>query len=233
MSSSNNHPHHNHHQAMSYENEVQVLKRRLEGWKLILLPVNNLLEWEHRRDPIVIICLDTLVFGLMMYYNPSILTTVAVLGLVVLFFETVVPFLSNYFFKSTEWDPVSESKYTRICERISNLQIHIWNTRVRLENIRREKQPLYFLIVFFFLVFCAYVGQKVDNFLLTYIAVLLLTLTPGARRRRLIPTLMRRIRHMLGMAPQPSPSTNATSKRLNATGSASHDSSSFESYKIK
>ena len=88
---------------MSYENEVQVLKRRLEGWKLILLPVNNLLEWEHRRDPIVIICLDTLVFGLMMYYNPSILTTVAVLGLVVLFFETVVPFLSNYFFKSTEW----------------------------------------------------------------------------------------------------------------------------------
>jgi hypothetical protein len=28
----------------------------------------------------------------------------------------------------------------------------------------------YFLIVFFFLVFCAYVGQSVDNFLLTYLA---------------------------------------------------------------
>lgn len=89
--------------SYNYENEVQVLKRRLEGWKLILLPVNNLLEWEHRRDPLVIIGLDTFVFALLMYYNPSALTTVAVLGLVVLFFETVVPALSSYFFKSTEW----------------------------------------------------------------------------------------------------------------------------------
>lgn len=89
--------------SYNYENEVQVLKRRLEGWKLILLPLNNLLEWEHSRDPLVIIGIDTFIFALLMYYSPSMLTTVAVLGLFVLFFETVVPALTTYFAKSTEW----------------------------------------------------------------------------------------------------------------------------------
>ena len=89
--------------SYNYENEVQVLKRRLEGWKLILLPLNNLLEWEHSRDPLVIVGIDTFMFGLLMYYSPSMLTTVAVLGLFVLFFETVVPALTSYFAKSTEW----------------------------------------------------------------------------------------------------------------------------------
>lgn len=221
--------------SYNYENEVQVLKRRLEGWKLILLPLNNLLEWEHRHDPAVIIGVDTFIFGLLMYYNPSVLTTVAVLGLVVLFLETVVPALTTYFFKSTEWDPVSESKYTRICERISNLQIHIWNARVKLDQLRREKQPLYFLIVSFFLVFCVYVGQSVDNFLLTYVAVLIVTLTPGARRRRLVPNMIRRVRLTLGMPVHATPTTSTSKhhQQQQQQRVVGDFSSSFESHKLK
>lgn len=89
--------------SYNYDSDVQALKRKLESWKLILLPVNNLLEWEHRRDPIVIIFIDTFIFGLLAYHNPSVLTTVSVIGLVVLLFETVVPLATNYFCKSTEW----------------------------------------------------------------------------------------------------------------------------------
>ena len=42
---------------------VNEVKEKLEAWKLILLPINNLLEWERKFDPFVIIFLDSLIFG--------------------------------------------------------------------------------------------------------------------------------------------------------------------------
>lgn len=87
----------------NYQSDVHALKSRFESWKVIILPLNSLLEWEHKRDPFVIILMDTFIFGLLMYYNPSILTTVSMIGLVSLFFETIVPLISNYLFKTTEW----------------------------------------------------------------------------------------------------------------------------------
>ena len=43
--------------------EVVKLKRDLENWKYILLPINNLLEWEHKFDPFVIVFIDSFIFG--------------------------------------------------------------------------------------------------------------------------------------------------------------------------
>ena len=83
--------------------DVAELKQNLEAWKVLLLPVNNLLEWEHKFDPLVILGVNTFIFGLLMYYNPSILTTVSVLGLVVLLLESAVPIVTSYFFKTSEW----------------------------------------------------------------------------------------------------------------------------------
>jgi len=43
------------------------------------------------------------------------------------------------------------------------------------------------------------VGQCVDNFLLTYLAVLVLTLTPGARRHNLKDKAVRQVKYLLSM----------------------------------
>ncbi|RNA12829.1 ADP-ribosylation factor 6-interacting 1 [Brachionus plicatilis] len=179
--------------------EVEELKTKLDSWKYVLLPVNNLLEWEHKYAPILIISFNLLVFGLIWFYNPSILTIVAIIGLVTLLIETAIPFLVSYFVKSNEWNLKSEAKYTRICERLSNFQSHLINFKTKLENTRKERQPLYFLILFFFFVFCAYVGQMVDNLLLTFLAVMFMTLTPGARRHRLVPRTFNKIKRTLGV----------------------------------
>lgn len=122
--------------------EVSELKQKLDAWKVLLLPINNLLEWEHTFDPFVIVAANTFLFGMLMYYSPSILTTIAVLGLTMLLVESVVPLITGYFFKRAEWDPSSDMKYTRICERLSNFHRHFIAFRVKLENIRRERQSL-------------------------------------------------------------------------------------------
>ena len=55
------------------------------------------------------------------------------------------------------------------------------------------------MIVLFFLIFCAYVGQCVDNFLLTYLAVLVLTLTPGARRHNLKERIVQQVKAIMSL----------------------------------
>ena len=182
--------------------DVSQLKHDLEAWKFLLVPINNLLEWKHNYDPFIIVAFITFVFGLIIYYSPSILTTVSIFGLVFLFFEFFVPLMTNYFFKSAEWNAASEAKYTRICERISNFHRHILNLKIKLLSTRKEKQSLYFLIVLFFLIFCAYVGQNVDNSLLTYIAIVMIALTPGARRHKIFERSVDKMRASLGLKPR-------------------------------
>ena len=48
---------------MSANDDIVRLKKKLEGWKLFLIPINNLLEWEKQYDPILIVALNTLIFG--------------------------------------------------------------------------------------------------------------------------------------------------------------------------
>jgi ADP-ribosylation factor-like protein 6-interacting protein 1 len=211
-----------HNQQQRISNDVAQLKLSLEGWKFLLVPINNLLEWERSIDPVIIFILNTFIFGLMAYYNPSILTTISIIGLTCLLLESIVPLVVNYFFKSTEWDIVSESKYTRICERISNLNRHIENFKLKLHTIRKERQSLYFLIVFFFLIFCAYVGQSVDNFLLTYLATLIATLTPGIRRHNLVPKVILNIKKTIGIG-----GSSAQSKSSITTSSSNEDDEHF------
>ncbi len=83
--------------------EVASLKQSLESWKLVLVSLNNLIEWNGKFDPAIIISVDTLVFGLLMFYNPSILSTISIIGISMLFIEILLPILINYMFKATEW----------------------------------------------------------------------------------------------------------------------------------
>lgn len=179
--------------------DIAQLKHQLEAWKFVLVAFNNIVEWERQYDPMVIVVVDSLIFGLIFLYNPSVLTTVAILGLLFLILEYAVPTFSGYLFKTSDWDSTSELKFTRICERISNFYQHLIDLKDKMEKIRKEKQPLYFLLVFFFLIFCAYIGQSIDNILLTYLAALTITLTPGFRRHELISKSISKIKMTIGI----------------------------------
>lgn len=58
--------------SLTHEQDVLELKYKLEGWKLILLPINNLLEWEHKYAPFLIIFFDTFLFGFLQFHTFSL-----------------------------------------------------------------------------------------------------------------------------------------------------------------
>lgn len=54
--------------SKSISEGVERLKIHLKGWKLVLIPINNLLEWEKKYDPLIIVALNSLVFGFVLKY---------------------------------------------------------------------------------------------------------------------------------------------------------------------
>lgn len=42
---------------------VADLKQTLDSWKLVLVSMNSLIEWEGKFDPAIIVFIDTVVFG--------------------------------------------------------------------------------------------------------------------------------------------------------------------------
>lgn len=185
----------------SFSLEVSKLKKDLNDWKFILLPLNNLLEWEHKFDPLVIIVIVSTIFGIIMSWSPSVLTTISVFCIIALVFDFAVPIITQQLFKTTEWTLSSDAKYTRICERISHFYGHLIRMKTRLIELRREKHSLYFLIVLFVLIFSIYVGQLVDNLLLSYLVSLTLCLLPGARRHNLPQIALNLIKSFIAKKP--------------------------------
>jgi hypothetical protein len=50
-------------EGLSNPYDAKNLQHTLEDWKFVLLPLNNLLEWERKFDPLLIILANTLLFG--------------------------------------------------------------------------------------------------------------------------------------------------------------------------
>jgi len=49
--------------SLSNSYDAKNLQHSLEDWKFVLLPLNNLLEWERQYDPVLIILANTIIFG--------------------------------------------------------------------------------------------------------------------------------------------------------------------------
>ncbi|CAF1187323.1 unnamed protein product [Rotaria sp. Silwood1] len=128
---------------------TKELKQSLIIWRNVLVLINNLLEWEHKYDSLII-------FG-------------------------IITFI---FLTSTK-----EAKYSRLCERIANLEQHIKHKCELVLKIRKERPSMYLMIGSICLAFIAFCCQNIDNLLLSYLTTLILCLTPGIRDRQLIPLI--------------------------------------------
>jgi len=172
---------------------TEDLKQSLAIWRHILLPLNNLLEWEHQYDPLVIFGLITFIFIFILQANPPILTLVSCVVLVIVLIDLLVPIGIRMLFKNDNWTSAKDAKYTRICERIANFEQHIKQLCESALKMRKERPLMYLMIGGIFLAFIAFCGQRVDNLLLSYLTTLVVCLIPGIRNRQLIPLIRQQL----------------------------------------
>lgn len=170
----------------SLKDRVQSLKRSLEGWREVLLPLNSLLMWERAYDPGILVGTTTLIFLMLWYFEPSVLTTLSILGIIVCVVDYLVPTLSVNFFNPDKWTGIKERKFEDICRGMVKTWDHFHNFHSFVNYFKETKPKIYFVVILALLVLIAWIGNLMDNLLLTYLIVCFSVLLPGLKHHGIL-----------------------------------------------
>lgn len=173
--------------ANKEKEELAVVEKDCQKYRSYLLLVDKLLEWEPAYVPGVAIALVTVLFAITWYMEPSIITSLSLIGILVCLLEYAAPFISNHFYKQPEqWNVILEARYSKVCERIVHAKKHLQCCCNQLCKMKTDKPNSFLLAVVGFLLLTAWIGSFIDTLLLIYLAVVVLVLIPGLRKHGLL-----------------------------------------------
>ncbi|GAB6020410.1 hypothetical protein CHUAL_003111 [Chamberlinius hualienensis] len=160
---------------------VKLFRHSLEGWRYVLLPLDNLLLWRRVYDPAILIGFNSILFSLLWYYQPSVLSTFSVLGIICCLTDYFVPLITTNFFDQNKWSGKNEKHYEEVCYRLAVLWTNIQCFPALLNYLKETMPKMYFIVILSILTALAWVGNLMDNLLLTYLIINVLLLLPGLK----------------------------------------------------
>ncbi|KAK6637512.1 hypothetical protein RUM44_007934 [Polyplax serrata] len=168
------------------EKEAKKLKRDLESWREVILPLNSVLLWEENAYLGILIGTTTLVFLLLWQLNPSILSMLSFFGIIVTVIDYLVPTLTLHFCHPEKWTSTKERKLEAICTSLASNKIKLTSFIKSFYQMRKESPKRYYAIVIMTLFCLSWIGNSINNLFLTYLAVTSILLLPGIQQRGLI-----------------------------------------------
>jgi len=170
--------------------ELKFVKDKLRDYSKIILPLNKVLEWEQTYYPAAVVGGITILFSIVWYTEPSVLTIFSVIGLLTCLADFVLPFVIGYFFGSGEFTSEQEKQYENICQRLLNAKGHVAHIQNYLIGLKNNNPKAYLLVMMGVFAVLAWIGSLIDNLLLTYLLVVFLTLLPGLRKHHIFQKAM-------------------------------------------
>lgn len=118
------------------------MKRDLEGWREVILPINSILLWEKKSYCGFIAGTTTAVFLLLWHNDPSILTTVSFLGLAITIADYLVPTLTSHLYNADSWTSAKERKLESICRNLAANKSSFINKTKCFYHMRKDRPKL-------------------------------------------------------------------------------------------
>ena len=85
----------------------------------------------------------TFVYLMLWWMQLSVLTTVALFGLLVCAGDYLLPIvLKKFVFKPEQWTGMQEKQYDAVCREIFNVQVNLWNCWVRFRMAKEQKSTM-------------------------------------------------------------------------------------------
>ncbi|XP_003485970.1 ADP-ribosylation factor-like protein 6-interacting protein 1 [Bombus impatiens] len=169
--------------AIEREKHMKQLKRRMECWREVILPLNSILLWERSWYPGLIFGITTVTFFLIWMLEPAILTIISVTLLILALVDYLVPVVLSLLSPVNKWTGQKEKKLNEICQNLSVTILQLQSLWKLLLKTRNDRPNVYYPGIILCLVLCIWIGSTVNNLLLFYIAVSVLLLTPGFRHK--------------------------------------------------
>jgi hypothetical protein len=97
---------------------VKKVKRLLEGWRMVLIPLKSIILWEQQWHPCAIVGSLTFLYLVIWLLDMSALATFAVIGLILNFVDFIVPVICNSLYGPSSWTGQKEKMFEEICRSI-------------------------------------------------------------------------------------------------------------------
>lgn len=179
------------------EKHMKQLKRRMECWREVILPLNSILLWERSWYPGLILGITTTIFFLVWMLEPALLTMISILLLLLALIDYIVPPMTSFLYPVNSWTGQKEKKLNEICQNLSAAILRLQNVWNSMLQTRKDRPNVYYAAIITFLMSCIWIGSTVNNLLLSYIAVNSILLMPGLRHKgRAISTFVRDYLHL-------------------------------------
>ncbi|XP_055297591.1 ADP-ribosylation factor-like protein 6-interacting protein 1 [Sitodiplosis mosellana] len=162
--------------------EFNKLKHDLEDHRELILLLSSVLKWEKKFYPGVIFGAISFLFLILWFLNLSLLTLVGVIGVVAVLIDYGYPMVSKIIFKPENWTGAQEKAYEEVVNEILAIKLKVCGFTKYACVPKEEKTIVYYLGAAGGFIALAYVGSVIDNFLLSYLAILSVALFPGLCR---------------------------------------------------
>ncbi|XP_011308910.1 ADP-ribosylation factor-like protein 6-interacting protein 1 [Fopius arisanus] len=162
---------------------MKQLKRRMEAWREVVLPINSVMLWEKTWYPGLILGVTTTLFLFIWMLEPAFVTIISISLLLAALIDYLVPVLSSTFISSSAWTGQKEKKLEEICQNLSEIIIQGQNARKYLLNARSSRPMIYYGSITLGLSLLAWLGNIVNNLLLMYLIVNTILLLPGLKHK--------------------------------------------------
>ncbi|CAL1587624.1 unnamed protein product [Knipowitschia caucasica] len=170
--------------------ETAQLEEQLQAWGEVILVGDRVLRWEKPWFPGALLGALSLLFLLIYYLDPSVLTGLSCFAMLLCLADYLVPTLAPRVFGSNKWTTEQQQRFHEICGNLVKLQRRVVGWGRRLCTMKEEKPKVYFGSVMTSLLVVAWIGQQVHNLLLTFLIVSFLLLLPGLNQHGVISKYM-------------------------------------------
>lgn len=170
--------------------ETAQLEEQLQGWGEVILAGDRVLRWEKPWFPAALMGATTVLFLLVYYLDPSVLTGLSCAVMLLCLADYLVPTLAPRVFGSNKWTTEQQQRFHEICGNLVRTQRRVLGWGKRLCTLKEEKPKVYFASVITSLLTMAWIGQQVHNLFLTFLLVSFLLLLPGLNQHGVISKYM-------------------------------------------
>ncbi|GCB81581.1 hypothetical protein scyTo_0022808, partial [Scyliorhinus torazame] len=122
--------------------ETAQLEEHLEGWGEVMLAADRILRWEKPWFPAIMMLVVSVVFLLIYWLDPSVLTGVSCAIMMICLADYLVPTIASKMFGSNKWTTEQQQRFHEICSNLVKTQRRIVGWWRRLFALKEEKPKM-------------------------------------------------------------------------------------------
>lgn len=168
------------------EDSVRTVRDGVEGWREAVLMADSVLGWDQEWHPAATAGSLTVGFLTVWYLDPSLVTLLASIGLILTLADYLGPKILDLIFKPEMWSNEKERRLEAVCRSLVSLSHLLSSLSSYVSSTRAGSPMIHFAVVTSSLLLTAWLGTLLSGLFMLYTVTMLVVMLPGLHRRGLL-----------------------------------------------